>query len=292
MKKIRIVSPAKSIEKRHVLYAQSWLEQKDFDVSIGKNALGEYNYFSGTDEQRLDDFQDAIDSDVDVILCARGGYGSVRIVDQIDWTNFYKKPKLICGYSDVTVFHNRINKMGFSSIHSTAPLNFEENSAESLDSLINLISGKLNDFKIEHHELNKMGQTEAEVVGGNLAILSTLSGTDDDLNTENKILFIEDIGEAVYSIDRMMWQLKKSGKLAKIKGLIVGGLTAMKDSAVPFGNTAEEVIADAVKSYEYPVCFNFPAGHVNDNRAILFGKLARLDVQNEFSNFTQTGEGV
>ena len=265
---------------------------KGFTVSFGDHVLGEYHYFSGTDAQRLSDFQNAIDSDVDIILCSRGGYGSVRIIDLIDWSNFFKKPKLICGYSDITVLHNRINKMAFSSAHCTAPLNFEENTSESLNSLVNLFKGKMNDYVIPSHDLNRKGLAEAEIVGGNLSIISTLCGTDDDLQTEDKILFIEDIGEAVYAIDRIMWQLKKSGKLSGLKGLVVGGMTGMKDSASPFGKSVEEVIKDAVEEYSYPVCFDFPAGHIKDNRAILFGSNARLNVNDSSSSFTQIFDGV
>ena len=292
MKKIRIVSPAKSVEGKLIDFAKNHLESLGFEVSVGANAKGEFNYFSGTDEERLADMQSAFDADIDVILCARGGYGSVRILDQLDWTAFNQQPKLIAGYSDITVFHNRLNRIGIPSLHSTVPLNFQENTAEALNSLVEVFTGGSNSYEIASHKLNRLGEVEAEIVGGNMAILSTLCGTDDNLNTDNKILFIEDIGEAIYAVDRMMYQFKKAGKFENVKGLIVGGMTGMKDSAVPFGKTIEEVISDAVIGYDFPLCFNFPAGHIKDNRAILFGSKARLQVNSEGAIFSQDFKGV
>ena len=292
MKKIRIVSPAKSISKGQIDFAQNWLTEAQFEVEVGRYAKGENNYFSGTDAERLSDMQEALNSDADFILCARGGYGSVRIIDQLDWSKFFQKPKLICGYSDITVFHNRMNKMGFPSLHCTAPLNFGENTEDALKSLTTAFVGGLNNYEIESHQLNRIGEVEAEVVGGNLAIISTLCGTDDDINTKGKILFIEYVGEAVYAIDRMMWQLKKAGKLTDLAGLIVGGMTDMKDSAVPFGKSVEEVIVESVSEFDFPVCFNFPAGHIDDNRTILLGAKARLSVNESDLSFTQQIVGV
>jgi muramoyltetrapeptide carboxypeptidase len=292
VKKIRIVSPAKSIEGNLIDSARNLLESQGFEMSIGEHAKGEHHYFSGSDNDRLFDMQAALDEDVDVILCARGGYGAVRIVDRLDWSKFLIRPKLVAGYSDVTVFHNRMNRMGYSSIHCTAPLNFQQNSRAALASLQTILNGGKNSYEIVGHEFNRSGEVEAEIVGGNLAIISTLCGTDDELMTKGKILFIEDIGEAVYAIDRMMWQLQKAGKLHHLKGLIIGGMTAMKDSAVPFGKSVEALIRESVEQYEFPVCFNFPAGHIDDNRAILFGAKARLSVREENSTFSQIFEGI
>lgn len=293
MKKIRIVSPAKSINKKHIDFAQNWFDDGLYEVEVGENAAGEHHYFSGTDDERLSDFQNALNDEVGgLILCSRGGYGSVRILDRLKWSLFLRHPKLICGYSDVTVFHNRMNRMGYPSLHCTAPLNFEENTPEALESLRIAVFGGTNTYEFQAHELNRTGVAEDEIVGGNLAILSTLCGTDDDLDTDGKILFIEDVGEAIYAIDRMMWQLKKADKFRKLEGLIVGGMTNMKDSDVPFGKTVEQVIAESVSEYEFPVCFNFPAGHINDNRAILLGAKARLEVTRSGSTFTQKLEGV
>jgi len=279
VKSIRIVSPAKAIDKKHLDYAVGFLESKGYKVELSEFAAGSNNYFSGTDEQRLSDFQDAVnDESVDIILCSRGGYGSVRIIDSIDFGALKKLPKLIIGYSDVTVFHSVLNGLGIESAHATVPLNFEENSAEAIQSFLNVLSNAENKYEIEPHILNREGKVEAPVVGGNLAVLSSLIGTNSDISTDGKILFIEDIGEAIYAIDRMMWSLKKSGKLDKLAGIVVGGMTNMTDSEMRFGNTVEEVIRQAVDEYDYPVCFNFPAGHVDDNRALVFGRKASLDI--------------
>ncbi|MEZ4923137.1 MAG: LD-carboxypeptidase [Crocinitomicaceae bacterium] len=286
--KIRIVSPAKAIDQSKLDFAEGWLSSLGFQVEISPNAGGQLNYFSGTDEERLNDLQDALDDpELDVILCSRGGYGTVRIIDQLDFTKFSQKPKKLIGYSDITVLHNRLTKLGLESIHATAPLNFEENTTEALDSLVAAISNKPIRHEVIPYSLNRKGTATAKVVGGNLAIIASLIGTNDDLNIEGKILFIEDVGEAVYAIDRMMWSLKKSGKLDHLAGLIVGGMTNMKDSEIPFGKTVHEVIDDIVKEYNYPVCYNFPAGHIDDNRAIILNRMADLVVGDKEVIFSQ-----
>lgn len=278
--KIRIVSPAKSITEDKIEFAKGWLSSLGHEVEIGENAAGIFHYFSGTDEERLQDLQEALDDpSVDAILCSRGGYGVVRIIDKLDFSTFKKNPKLVFGYSDITVLHNRISQLGEESVHSSAPLNFEDNTEESLQSIVNVLNNEPNEYEIKAHKLNKFGDVEAEVVGGNLSIISSLVGTNDDLDTDGKMLFIEDLGEAIYAVDRMMWTLKKAGKLDNLAGLIVGGMSDVKDSEVPFGKTIKEVIADAVEEYDYPVCFNFPAGHIDDNRAIVLNRKAKLSVQ-------------
>lgn len=288
MKKIRIVSPAKSIDSKHIDFAEGFLRSKGYEVTVSDHARGQHHYFSGTDAERRHDLQQALDDpEIDVILCSRGGYGSVRIVDLLDYSMFLRHPKWVFGYSDITVFHNRMNRMGFHSVHSTAPLNFEENTEEALQSLVNAIEEVENEYNIPAHSLNREGEVKEKVVGGNLSILCSLIGTDDELKTKNRILFIEEIGEAVYAIDRMMWQLKKAKLLKGLDGLIVGGITGIKDSEVPYGKTAEEVIREAVEEYDYPVCFGFPAGHINDNRALILGKQAKLTVGSSGATFKQ-----
>ncbi|UKN00607.1 LD-carboxypeptidase [Paracrocinitomix mangrovi] len=286
--KIKIVSPAKHIDAKRIDFAEGFLRSKGFTVEVSAHAKGQHNYFSGTDEERLHDLQDALDDEtVDVILCSRGGYGTVRIIDQLDFRQFLRYPKKVLGYSDITVLHNRLNRMGYESVHCTAPLNFEENTDEALDSLLKVITNQTNSYHVPAHSLNRSGMIEEKIVGGNLSILCSLLGTDDELNTKGKILFIEDIGEAIYSVDRMMHQLKKAKVLKGLAGLLVGGMTNVKDSEIPFGKTVDEVIREAVEEYDYPVCFNFPAGHINDNRAIIFGKEASLAVSDAGSIFKQ-----
>jgi len=289
MTKIRIVSPAKSIEKEHIDFSVKFLKEHNFEVEVSNNCLGQYHYFSGTDEERLIDFQEALDDDsVDVILCARGGYGCIRIIDRLDFTNFLLNPKLIVGFSDVTVFHNHIHSnFSLPTVHGTMPLNFSSNSDESLRSLMGVINGDKVNYKLASNSNNKLGETTAEVVGGNLAIIYALIGTNSDINLDNKVLFIEDVGEYVYAIDRMMWALKKSSKLQSLAGVIVGGMTSVNDTDSPFGKSVEAVVLEAVEELSIPVCFNFPAGHINDNRAIIFGKEAKLIVSEDSVIFEQ-----
>lgn len=285
MKHIHILSPAKSIDPEKIDFAQQYLSDQGFEVTIGKFAKKSHHYFAGTIDERRSDFQWAIDqAEIDVILCSRGGYGCVQFIDALDWTNFKKQPKLIAGYSDITVFHNRMAKMGVESLHCTAPLNFEENTQAALDTLCRAISGRETSYDVASNASNIHGECVGQVVGGNLAIISTLAGTNDQLELTKKILFIEEIGEAVYALDRMLWQLKKSGQLSEIAGLIVGGMTAMKDSEVPYGLSVEEVILAHVRDLNVPVAFDFPAGHIDDNRAIILGRESSLLV-NENGTF-------
>jgi len=280
MKKIRIVSPAKVIEKECVDFAVDFLRKNNFEVEVSKNALGKNSYFSGTDDERLADFQEALDDEtVDFILCTRGGYGSVRIIDQLDFSKFIQHPKLIIGFSDITVFHSHIHTyFGLPTIHASVPLNFKSNTPKALYSLLNALNNKPMSYEIIPSKYNREGDVKAKLVGGNLSILHSLIGTNSDIDTTGKILFIEDIAEPIYSIDRMMFALKKSGKLDKLAGLIVGGMTNIKDSEIPFGKTVYEIISEIAGPYKFPVCFDFPAGHIDDNRAMVFGKEATLKV--------------
>lgn len=289
MNKIRIVSPAKMIEKDCIDFAVDFFSQHGFIVEVATHALGQNNYFSGTDKERLVDFQQALDADdVDFILCARGGYGSVRIIDDLDFTAIQKTPKLIIGFSDITVFHNHLHRnFGVPTLHATVPLNFKDNSEASLNSLLNVLAKKPNEYTIPGHSLNQVGEVEAIIVGGNLSILYSLIGTNSDIDLVGKILFVEDIGEPIYAIDRMFYALKKSGKLNNLAGLIVGGMTNIKDTEAPYNQSPEEIIHEHTSTYNYPVCFNFPAGHINDNRAILLGTKAKLRVSESGVNFWQ-----
>ncbi|WP_027418783.1 S66 peptidase family protein [Crocinitomix catalasitica] len=289
MKTIRIVAPAKAIEADKIAFAHKVLSLNNFNVQLSNNLNGNYHYFSGTLTERLADFQSAIDDkEVDIILCARGGYGCVQLIDQLDFTQFIQHPKLIIGYSDVTVFHQHVyGNFNIPTVHASAPLNFEDNSMDSLSSLINVFNEKVNTYEFPAHQLNITGSLNGEVIGGNLAVICALIGTNSDFDFTEKILFIEDIGEAVYSIDRMMYTLKKAGKLDGIKGLIVGGMTNMKDSAVPYGESVEQIIHHHIKPFKIPLCFNFPAGHIDDNRAIIIGKKAIIKIGDDKVIFEQ-----
>ncbi|MCE3296697.1 MAG: hypothetical protein K0R65_2411 [Crocinitomicaceae bacterium] len=276
---VKIVSPAKGIEPALVFAAKEFLEEQGFQVELGEFCVGKYNYFSGTDEERTKDFQDALDNpEVKAIICARGGYGCVRIVDLLNWAAFIRGPKWIVGFSDVTVFHQRIQQYGFPSIHATMPLNYKSNSSESLQTLIDSMTGKLEQITIPGNELNIRGEAKGRLLGGNLSILYSLIGTDDQPDYNGSILFIEDLAEQLYHIDRMFYTLQKSGIINQIKGLIVGGFTDLKDTENPFGKTYEQVILDHCSYRNFPIVFDFPAGHIDDNRALILGREVTLKV--------------
>lgn len=269
---ILIVAPAKAIEAEHVQCAKEFLTKAGFRVEISAHCLGSHHYFSGTMDERMHDFQWALDHpEAKAILCARGGYGCVHLVDELDWSAFRCSPKWIIGFSDVTVFHQRTNLLRIGSVHGTMPLNFSENSDEALHSLIKAISGTAYSIDSPPHPMQIEREARGELIGGNLSILYALLGTNDQIDFDGKILFIEDVGEHLYAVDRMFYALKKAGALAKIRGLIVGGMTDMKDTAAPFGMSLEAIIHEHVKSLNIPLCFGFPAGHLSDNRALRFG---------------------
>ena len=281
---IYITAPAKSIEAAYVTFAKNYFEAKGYKVLISQNCLGEFNYFSGTDEERTADFQFGLDHpDVKAILCARGGYGCIRILDRLQWAGILREPKWIIGFSDVTIFHQRMQRYGLQSIHATMPLNFKENSEESFETLEKAWKNESYSIVTDFSTYNKFGESEGKLVGGNLSILYSLLGTDDEINFEDSILFIEDLAEQIYHIDRMLFAFKKAGVLNKIKGLIVGGMTDLKDTAIPFGKTIEEVILEQFQYTNIPITFQFPAGHIADNRALTFGRKVKFNVSNKNS---------
>jgi muramoyltetrapeptide carboxypeptidase len=240
------------------------------------------NYFSASDEDRRDELQAMLDDDsISAILCGRGGYGVGRIIDALDFTKFKKHPKWIIGFSDITVLHSHIfTHFKIATLHApmAAAFNDGEYKNEFIGSLHKAMAGKKANYKAAPHAFNKTGIASGELVGGNLSLLAHLTGTPSDINTKNKILFIEDIGEYIYNTDRMLYQLKRSGKLDKLAGLIIGGFTDMKDTERPFGKTVYEVILDIVAAYNYPVCFNFPVSHGKENYALKVGGKYSLSV--------------
>lgn len=257
-------------------------ENWGFTTKVGTTIGRQYHYFSGTDEERIDDFQHMLDDDnVKAILCARGGYGLSRIIDQIDFTKFKEAPKWIIGFSDVTILHAHIYRNYYTAtLHAPMANAFNEDGykTEFVESLWYALEGKKIKYQVPVHEFNRKGEGIGELVGGNLALLAHLVGTDSDLKTKGRILFIEDIGEYLYNVDRMMYQLKRSGKLDKLAGLIVGGFTDIKDTEKPFGQTAYEIIRDIVAEYDYPVCFDFPVSHSEKNYALKIGVGYKLKV--------------
>ena len=276
--KIGIIAPARKISKEEIQSAIDIFNAWGLEVVLSKNLFNADNQFSGTENERAEALQIMLNDDsIKAIISARGGYGTIHIIDKIDFTNFRKNPKWIIGYSDITVLHSHINNFGIETLHATMPINFTKN-AEATETLRKALFGEQLNYEVESYPLNRKGKAEAELIGGNLSLIYALTGSVSDIDTKGKILFIEDLDEYLYHIDRMMLNLKRSGKLDHLAGLIIGGMTDMKDNTIPFGKTAEEIITDAVKEYDYPVCFSFPAGHVEKNLALYFGRVAKLKV--------------
>lgn len=256
-----------------------------FQVKLGCTPGNQFHYFSGTDEVRLQDLQNMLDDDeVAAILCARGGYGTGRIIEKLDFERFVQKPKWIIGFSDITVLHcHLLRNFNTASLHApmAAAFNEGEFQNEYVRSLELALTGIKADYMHASHEFNRSGRCSGDLIGGNLSLLVHLIGTSSDLNYDEKILFIEDVGEYIYNIDRMMYQLKRSGKLNKLKGLVVGKFSEMKDTNIPYGQTAEEVIRDVVAEYDFPVCFDFPVSHDRENFALKVGVKYDLAIEKE-----------
>lgn len=287
--KVVIVSTARKLTLEELTTGIDVLVSWGLEVVLGENLFEEEHQFAGSSEQRTQDFQKALEDDsIKAIICARGGYGTVKIIDKLNFEHFKKHPKWIVGYSDVTVLHNHINQnFNIQTMHAAMPFGFKSNTNESLLSLQKCLFGESLSYDFDVHELNRRGEVSGELVGGNLSIIYSLTGTKSQLNTNGKILFIEDLDEYLYHVDRMMMNLDRAGLLANLSGLVVGGMTDMNDNAVAYGKNAKEIILNAVKEYSYPVCFDFPAGHLEDNRTLPMGKLAKLTVAENCSlNFS------
>ena len=285
---IGITCPAGYITLEEIQPAVNKIKEWGFEVKIG-DTIGKKDFtFGGTDEERLKDFQQMLDdTTIKAILCARGGYGAVRIIDDIDFKKMAKHPKWIIGFSDVTVMHSHLNRnYRVASIHSKMCNSFPEDWAkaepvqiESIESIRKCLSGEKMHYLFTPNPVNKTGLVDGELVGGNLKTLESLSASKSDINTKDKILFVEDTGEYLYSIDRMFWNLKRSGKLSHLKGLIIGGFKHKKDDVgEEFGKTLETIVLEKVSEYDYPVCFDFPVGHQKNNFALKCGVMHRLAV--------------
>jgi muramoyltetrapeptide carboxypeptidase len=280
---IGLICPAGYMPMEKVQACINTLQYWGYRVKLGKTIGGNsQNFFSGTDEERLSDFQQMLDDEeVKTLLCARGGYGMSRIIDKVDFSKFKKQPKWIIGFSDITALHSHLySNYYISSLHAPMAAAFNDggSSNEYVASLKNALEGKKGKYQCPAHEFNKKGEAIGELVGGNLALLAHLIGTPSDIKTKGRILMIEDTGEYLYNIDRMLLQLKRSGKLSKLAGLIIGRFTDLKDTDRPFGKTVHEIIHDAVKEYDYPICFNFPVSHEKENVALKIGVGYKLKV--------------
>ena len=271
--KIALVAPARKVAEADIAFAVEYIRQRGFVPIYDERLFLSHNQFAGNDEQRASVLQHYLDADdIDAIMCVRGGYGTVRIIDRLDFDKFLQKPKWIVGYSDVTVLHAKMQSLGIESLHATMPINFQDNSKQALDTLFDALCGKEIKYDLSQQTLDILSKMKGEVVGGNISVLYSLLGSDIFPDVEGKVLFLEDLDEYLYHIDRMMMAFQRAGIFDKIGGLIIGGLTKMHDNAIPFGMTAEEIISEKTKDKNIPTVFNFPAGHINDNRAIILGR--------------------
>lgn len=275
---IAIVATARKNIDDNLKPAISWLKNWGIEVVIGSTIGLDNNQLAGTDEQRAADFQAQLDNpNIKAIWCVRGGYGTVRMIDLLDFTKFKQSPKWIVGFSDVTVLHSHLNTMGYQSIHGIMPVSSKA-SEEAKETLRKALFGEHLEYTVPCENMNRLGTAKGELVGGNLSILYSLFGSPSAIDCSDKILFIEDLDEYLYHIDRMMMNLKRNGCLESLKGIIVGGMTKMNDNEVPWGKNALEIIDDVTKNYNIPIIYNFPAGHMADNRALIFGKQVSMEV--------------
>jgi len=279
---IRIISTARFVEKATTDRAVNEIEKRGFKATLGKNLFERFHQFAGTDDQRLSDLNEALaDQNVRAILAARGGYGTARIMDGIDGDAFRKDPKWICGYSDLTALHCHIYQVyRTESLHSTMPIDFHKNTKEVMDSFFHILEGKETTVEAEIHQSNREGVAEGRMIGGNLSMLYSILGSKSQILGKGELLFLEDLDEYLYHIDRMMVALKRAGILGNLKGLIVGGMSNMHDNKVAFGQSAEQIIGTHVAEYNFPIAFNFPSGHINRNLSWTHGKKRRLSVIN------------
>ena len=283
--RIGIVAPARKVNREEMAPALETIRLWGFEAVEGDHLYGEHHQFSGTDAERTADMQRMLDDDsVKAVFCARGGYGSVRVIDRLDFTNFQKKPKWIAGYSDITVFHSHIHtQFGIQTLHAPMPINFGpgHHMEKGINFLREVLKGSSPEYHTEHHHFNRPGKATGTLVGGNLSMLCSLIGSPSDIDTEGKILFIEDLDEYLYHIDRMMMNLKRAGKLEGLAGLVVGGMSEMNDNPVPYGKTAIEIIRDITSVYNFPVLFDFKSGHIPENLVLILGGHAQLEVGEE-----------
>ena len=278
--RVGLVSTARSISSKELEPAVKIIQAWGLEPVLGKSIGVWEDQFAGTDELRVRDLQTMLDDDgIRAIFFARGGYGTARIVDHIDFKTFTEKPKWLVGYSDITVLHSHIQrKLEIQTLHGSMPIDFEGNTPGAINSIKTILFGEYPDYAANPHRLNRFGKNTGTLCGGNLSVLYSINGTPSEVSTEGKILLLEDLDEYLYHVDRMMVSFKRGAKLSKLAGLIVGAMTEMNDNQIPFGKTAEEIVAEHTMTFDYPVCFGFPAGHAPDNRALILGAEVVLEV--------------
>lgn len=276
---VGILATARKVDMAPLEPAIKLLKSWGLNVVIGKTVGLDNNQLAGQDWQRAQDFQNMLDNpSIKAIWTAKGGYGTVRMIDRLDFTKFKQHPKWLVGFSDFTVMHNHVNNFDIATLHSIACINVGGATPEAIEGLRKGLFGGKIEYAIEPHSFNKSGKAHGELIGGNLSVLYSIMGSASEADYKGKIIFIEDLDEYLYHIDRMMMNLKRNGYFKEVKGIIIGGMTKMRDNDIPWGHNALEIIQDITKEYNIPICFNFPAGHIKDNRALVFGKQITLDV--------------
>jgi len=277
--KIAITCPAKKLPAPMtdaVKLLQSW----GLEVDLGDTVTASYHQFAGDDDMRAADMQRFVDDDsIKAIIAARGGYGTVRMIDKVDFSRLQQSPKWLVGFSDITLLHSHLlRNYNLQSIHGQMPMNIPDASARSLETLRKALFGEELNYEFRSNTVGRNGNSGGVLTGGNLSLLIAALGSVSDVDYSGKILFIEDVGEYLYSIDRMLFTLKRAGKLQNLAGLIVGGFTGIKDNDIPFGQNVPEIVMNIIKEYNYPVCFDFPAGHIPDNCSLVMGREMKMDV--------------
>lgn len=286
---IAIVAPSGVLKNRseEIEQSKTLLESWGLHPIVGKHVFKRNNHFAGTDDERCEDFQNALDDpEISAIWCARGGYGTVRILDKLDYTKFKNNPKWLIGYSDITALHNQFHNQGFESVHAMMCSSMQEDLdeiKETVSTFKSAIFGKPLSYTLKGSAYNKVGESTGQLVGGNLTLLHTMLGSKTSIDTSGKILFIEEIGEYKYHIDRMLQSLKRAGYFDGCKGIIVGDVSKMQKNTTLWGTSIEQLILDALAEYNFPIAFNMPAGHEKDNRALILGRTIKLNVEKDKS---------
>jgi muramoyltetrapeptide carboxypeptidase len=281
---VGILATARKIDKTTLQPAIKLLESWGLNVVIGKTIGKENHQLAGADWQRATDLQHMLDDpSIKAVWAGKGGYGTVRVVDRINFTAFKKKPKWLIGFSDVTVLHSHVNNMNIETMHAIMALSAKNASAEAKESFRKALFGENLSYELPAHAFNRSGSAKGELVGGNLSVLYSIIGSESEVDFKDKILFIEDLDEYLYHIDRMMMNLKRNGYFKSVKAVIVGGMTEMRDNDIPWGKNALEIVQDVLKDYNFPVIYNFPGGHIKDNRTLIFGRNINVEVSEQGS---------
>lgn len=287
---VAIVAPSGILKnrEREVQQAKDLLKNWGLNVVVGDHVFSKANHFAGSDDERCEDLQKVMDDPkISAIWCARGGYGTVRILDKLDYTKFKENPKWVIGYSDITALHNQLHNNGFQSLHALMCVSLTEDLDEiktSVDTFKAALFGKPTDYNLDASSYNKLGKSSGRLIGGNLTMLHTMLGSDESLDTSGKILFIEEIGEYKYHIDRMLQSMKRAGYFENLSGLIVGDMTKLRKNTTLWGTSIEQLILDALSDYNFPIAFGMPAGHEKDNRALVLGREINLEVSKNGSS--------